>query len=71
MSVTHPDDAVRLVDRTLHLLGRGELPGPDMVGVVICAWRPPGKNRQKTGTRKVATTRNSSGVDLRAVRVQG
>jgi hypothetical protein len=37
MSVTHPDDAVRLVDRALHLLGRGELPGRDMVGVVICA----------------------------------
>jgi hypothetical protein len=42
-----------------------------MVGVVKGAWRPPGENRQETGTRKVATTRNCSGVDPRAVRVQG
>jgi hypothetical protein len=42
-----------------------------MVGVVEGAWRPPGENHQKTATRKVATTRNSSGVDPRAVRVQG
>jgi hypothetical protein len=38
-----------------------------MVGVVICAWRPPGENRQKTRRRKLAITRNSSGTDSRAV----